>query len=73
MDITKKESTVYALNEKLTMKKTHACGGNEWIVSRVGAEIKLQCVRCKKFIFLTREELRRRAKPTKKALVGERK
>ena len=53
---------MYGLNEIVTMKKQHPCGGTEWKIVRVGADIKLQCVTCGKFINLTRDELKKRAK-----------
>ena len=56
---------MYGLNEIVTMKKQHPCGGTEWKIVRVGADIKLQCVTCGKFINLTRDELKKRAKITR--------
>lgn len=56
---------MYGLNEIVTMKKQHPCGGAEWKIVRVGADIKLQCVTCGKFINLTRDELKKRAKATR--------
>ena len=44
------------------MKKTHPCGGAVWEIVRVGADIKLQCKTCGKYITLTRDELRKRVK-----------
>ena len=54
---------MYELNETVTMKKQHPCGGAEWKIVRVGADIKLQCLTCAKYINLTRDELKKRAKP----------
>ncbi|MBQ8283494.1 MAG: DUF951 domain-containing protein [Clostridia bacterium] len=53
---------MYELNTVLTLKKPHACGGKDWTVARVGADIKLQCLGCGKYVNLTRDELRKRAK-----------
>ena len=30
----------------LTMKKTHPCGSKEWLVLRIGMDIKLRCMGC---------------------------
>lgn len=30
----------------LTMKKAHPCGGDQWLVTRTGADLKLKCVKC---------------------------
>jgi hypothetical protein len=62
-DITgEKQMGAYALNEKITMKKPHACGGNEWNIVRLGVDVKLRCETCGKYINISREELRKRAK-----------
>ena len=56
---------IYDLNERLTMKKPHPCGGREWQIVRVGVDIKLQCLTCGKYVNLTRDELKKRVKPRK--------
>lgn len=53
---------MYELNKVVTMKKQHPCGGAEWKIVRVGADIKLQCLTCGKYVNLTRDELKKRAK-----------
>ena len=53
---------MYELNEIIIMKKAHPCGGVAWTVKRVGADIKLQCNTCNRFVNLTRDELKKRAK-----------
>ncbi|MBQ8405840.1 MAG: DUF951 domain-containing protein [Clostridia bacterium] len=60
-----KEAAMYELNVIVTMKKQHPCGGAEWKIVRVGADIKLQCLTCKKYVNLTRDELKKRAKATR--------
>ncbi len=44
------------------MKKIHPCGSYEWKVTRLGADIGLECKGCGRRILLTRRELARRAK-----------
>lgn len=34
------------VNDILTMKKAHPCGGKDWLVLRVGADFKLRCLGC---------------------------
>ena len=34
------------VNDVLTMKKAHPCGGRDWLVLRVGADFKLRCLGC---------------------------
>ncbi len=44
------------------MRKTHPCGGSDWEVVRLGADIGLVCLNCGRRILLTRRELLRRTK-----------
>lgn len=60
-----KQATMYTLNTVVTMKKPHPCGGNDWKIVRIGADVKLQCATCLKYINLTRDELNRRVKRVK--------
>lgn len=53
------------LNETVTLKKAHPCGGNVWRIARIGADIKLQCTTCGKYVNLTRDELKKRTAPDK--------
>lgn len=53
---------MYAVGNKVTLKKPHACGGNVWTVMRMGVDVKLQCDVCKKYVNLTHDEMRKRAK-----------
>ena len=50
--------TAYQVGDKITMKKPHACGGNAWTVARVGVDVKLQCDGCKKYVNLTRDDMK---------------
>ncbi|MBQ8342773.1 MAG: DUF951 domain-containing protein [Clostridia bacterium] len=56
----------FEVGKAVTMKKAHPCGGASWEIVRVGADIKLQCKTCGKYINLTRDELKKRAKPQPK-------
>ena len=51
---------------KVTMKKPHACGGNEWKILRVGADIKLECVQCGRAVFMERPDFAKRARKVAK-------
>lgn len=44
------------------LKKPHACGVNEWRITRVGADIKAECIGCGRRIMLPRREFERRLK-----------
>ena len=41
------------VGDKIIAKKNHACGGNEWLVARTGADIKLKCIKCGHSVFLS--------------------
>ena len=38
----------------LTMKKAHPCGSYEWRVTRVGADLKMKCLKCGREIMTPR-------------------
>lgn len=53
---------MYKLDSIIQTKKPHVCGSNEWKILRVGADIKLECCRCKRIIMLASYELDKRIK-----------
>lgn len=50
------------LNDAVTMKKPHACGTNQWQVIRVGADIGLICLHCRRKLLLARAEFIKKVK-----------
>ena len=50
------------LNDVVRMRKPHPCGAYEWTVTRLGADIGLECNGCGRRVMLTRRELARRTK-----------
>ncbi|GIV63560.1 MAG: DUF951 domain-containing protein [Chloroflexota bacterium] len=50
------------LNDVVRLRKPHPCGGYEWRVVRLGADIGLECCTCQRRVLLTRRELSRRLK-----------
>ncbi len=50
------------LDDVLRLRKPHPCGGYEWKIVRLGADIGLECLQCKRRVLLTRRELFRRIK-----------
>ena len=52
----------YELNDKVIMKKPHACGTNEWEITRVGVDIKIKCVNCNREIMMDRLEFEKKLK-----------
>lgn len=50
------------LDQVVRLRKPHACGGYEWTVVRLGADIGLKCNTCGRRVLLTRRELAKRLK-----------
>lgn len=50
------------LNDIVRLRKPHPCGGYEWKIVRLGADIGLECLTCKRRVLLTRRTLARRLK-----------
>jgi hypothetical protein len=51
-----------SVGDTATLRKQHPCGGFSWTVTRVGADIGLQCEQCGRRVFLDREEFERRVR-----------
>jgi hypothetical protein len=49
-----------SLGDRITLRKPHPCGGREWTVVRLGADIGLVCDRCGHRILLDRLDVERR-------------
>lgn len=50
------------LEDTLRLRKPHPCGGYEWKVVRLGADIGLECLSCGRQVRLPRRQLARRVK-----------
>jgi len=50
------------IGDVVEMRKPHPCGGVQWEVVRVGADIGLVCLTCKRRVLLPRRQFARRAK-----------
>ena len=55
------------LGDVVRLKKQHPCGGYDWKVTRLGADIGLECLTCGHRVMLTRRELARRTKTIHRA------
>ena len=52
----------FNLNDLVVMKKSHACGSNNWLITRVGVDIKLKCQSCGREIMMDRLEFQKKLK-----------
>jgi hypothetical protein len=50
------------LDDILELKKQHPCGSKLWKVTRVGADIRLECLGCGRKVMLTRRDVKKRMK-----------
>ncbi len=52
----------FSLNDVVVMRKNHACGENNWTITRVGVDIKLKCNNCGREIMMDRLEFQKKLK-----------
>lgn len=50
------------MDDIVRLRKPHPCGGFEWKIVRLGADIGLQCLVCGRRVLLPRRTLARRLK-----------
>ncbi len=50
------------LGDVVRLKKKHPCGGDEWQVVRLGADIGIKCRKCQRRVLLERSTFERRIK-----------
>ena len=52
----------FRVGDLLRLRKPHPCGGHEWVVYRLGADIGIRCTACNRHVFLDRRTLEKRVK-----------
>ena len=50
------------IGDVIRTRKPHPCGGDQWTVTRTGADIKMRCLTCGRVVMLDRETFLRRRK-----------
>lgn len=50
------------IGDRVKLRKPHPCGGYEWKIVRLGADIGLECETCNHRVMLSRRELAHRLK-----------
>jgi hypothetical protein len=50
------------LGDVVRLKKKHPCGGYEWQVTRLGADIGINCLTCRRRVLLERAVYERRVR-----------
>ena len=56
----KSEPVAFAVGDVVQLKKSHPCGGFDWSVVRLGADIGIKCQTCGRRVLLPRRDLERR-------------
>jgi hypothetical protein len=52
----------YNVGDILELKKPHACGSHHWEVLRIGAEVRIKCVKCGRELMIFKPELAKKIK-----------
>ena len=52
----------YNVGDIVRTKKQHPCGTNEWEIVRVGADIKIKCIKCNRTVLIPRIEFNKKLK-----------
>jgi hypothetical protein len=58
--MTTRPATELYLGDVVRLRKPHPCGGREWLVDRLGADIGLRCRGCGRHLLLERRALEAR-------------
>ncbi len=56
------DNTNYNIGSKVILKKKHPCGGFEWEIIKLGADIKIKCTTCGRCLFIPRIDLNKKIK-----------
>lgn len=54
-------------NDVLEMKKPHPCGSKEWVVLRIGMDLRLRCSGCGHIVITPRSKIERNIRAVKRA------
>ncbi len=52
----------FSVGDIIQTRKKHPCGNDRWEVIRVGADIKMRCLECRRIVMLDRETFEKRVK-----------
>jgi hypothetical protein len=48
------------LGDVVRLRKRHPCGGDTWLIDRLGADIGIRCETCRRHVLVERQALERR-------------
>ena len=55
-------TVAFELGDIVQMRKTHPCGSDRWTIIRVGADVKIRCLGCKRIVMMERQDFTKRMK-----------
>lgn len=58
--MTDRPALVLYLGDELRLRRAHPCGGDTWLVDRLGADIGLRCRTCGRHVLVERRTVERR-------------
>lgn len=53
---------VFSIGDIVETRKMHPCGNNQWRIIRVGADIKIKCLKCGHIVMMERSEFEKKVK-----------
>lgn len=54
--------TAYNIGDTITTRKPHACGGDKWQITRVGADYKIKCLKCGRIVMISSDKFHKAVK-----------
>jgi len=48
--------------DRVKMRKSHPCGGNEWEILRTGIDVRIRCLTCGRIVMLPRPRFEKQVK-----------
>ena len=58
--MTDRPALVLYLGDVIRLRRSHPCGGDTWLVDRLGADIGLRCQTCDRHVLVDRRTVERR-------------
>ena len=59
------------VGDLVKMRKAHPCGNDLWIITYVGADVKMRCQKCARTVMLDRPTFEKRMKKIVESAAGE--
>lgn len=50
------------VNDQIIVKKSHPCGGNTFLVLRIGADFRIRCTTCGREVMVARSRIEKNIK-----------